>query len=806
VPPLPLDGVRVVDTTDERGEMCGRILADLGAEVVRVEPPGGAPSRRVPPWHGDRGLFFALRNLNKSSVGLDPDSPADATAWRALLGEADIWVESSRPGRAPAGMDPVAVAREVPGLVVVSVTDFGHTGPYRDHAGSDPVLVALSGMLFRAGVPELPPVLPPGNLAYDVAGVMAAFAALTGLWHRLRRGTGAHIDLSVMEACAQTTDWGLTSYSFIRQFGAYAEIRNGGGPIYNVYPCKDGYVRASVVTKREWHRIREWLGDPEFLMDPHWDTGAARIEARDVLEPLYRELFARYTKIELSMEGQRRGLGITPLLEPSDVLVAEHFARRGSFRAGPVIDGLAGPVPDGFLTIDGARAGVRSPAPEAADRAPTFSWAPRAPLPDPVPAPRPVVGGDRAPAGASAPPRPFAGIRVLDFGVAGATPEIARLLAEYGAESIRVESRLRPDLFRVIQGGEMSAVFASSNRSKQSFGVDFATSEGQDLVLELVRQADVVVENLPPGTMERLGLSWSDLSAVNSGLVMLSSQLMGRGGPWEDWRGYGANTQPVGGLTHLWSFPDTGPVGANVAFPDHVVGRLGTVAVLAGLLRRARTGAGGYIEIAQVETVLNLLGDLYLKEALEPGSVRPRGNESDRGFPWGVYPCAGEQRWCVITCRDDHDWAALVKALGSPPWATAPGLADEAGRRARAADVESHLAEWTSRRTDREVMEVLQGQGVPAGMMMYMSDEPEDPHLQARGYLREVDQTGLGPVLFEGPAFRSAAIPDVDLFPAPLLGEHTREICRDLLGMDDERVGALISRGVLFQPLEAPAG
>jgi len=392
-------------------------------------------------------------------------------------------------------------------------------------------------------------------------------------------------------------------------------------------------------------------------------------------------------------------------------------------------------------------------------------------------------------------------VRVLDFGVAGATPEIARLLAEYGAESIRVESRLRPDLFRVIQGGEMSAVFASSNRSKQSFGVDFATDEGRGLVLELVRDADVVVENLPPGTMERLGLAWPELSRVNPGLVMLSSQLMGRGGPWEGWRGYGANTQPVGGLTHLWSFPGMGPVGANVAFPDHVVGRLGTVAVVAGLLRRARTGAGCHIEIAQVETVLNLLGDLYLREALEPGSVQPRGNESDRGFPWGVYPCAGEQRWCVVTCRHDADWASLVEALGRPEWAVSPDLADVAGRRRRAAEIEAALAEWTSERTDREVMEILQAHGVPAGRMMYMSDEPGDPHLQARGYLRELDQSGLGPVLFEGPAFRSSALADVDLFPAPLLGEHTREICRNLLGLDDEQVELLISRGVLFEPL-----
>ena len=805
--PLPLDGVRVVDTADERAEMGGRILADLGAEVLRIEPPGGAPSRRLPPDADGNGLFFAVRNLGKSSATLDLASAAGRARFVELAREADVWIESSRPGRPLGGLDPAAVAAECPDLVVVSVSDFGQTGPYRDYAGSDPVLVALSGMLFRAGVPELPPVLPPGSMAYDIAGVVAALAALTGLWHRLRRGSGAHFDLSVIEACAQTTDWGLTSYSFINRLGSYAEVRNGGGPIYNIYPCRDGYVRASVVTKREWHKIREWLGNPEFLMDAHWDISANRIEARDVIEPLYRELFADKTKVELSIEGQRRGLGITPLLEPSEVLEAEHFRARAAFRRMPVVDGVDGPVPDGFFSFDGVRAGVRSAAPAAPGpdltTSPGSPWAPRQAVPDPVPDPRSPLGRPAASAPPDGRPRPFEGLRVLDFGVAGATPEVARLLAELGAESIRVESRLRPDMFRVLFGSEMSPVFASSNRSKRSFGVDFASEEGRGLIEELIRRSDVLVENLPPGTMERLGLSWAEVSRINPAIVMLSSQLMGANGPWSEWKGYGANTQPVGGLTHLWSFPDTGPVGSNVAFPDHVVGRLGTVAVLAALLGRARTGRGGHVEIAQVEVVLNFLADRYLQEALRPGSVGPRGNDSDRGFPWGVYPCAGDQRWCVVTCRDDAEWKRLADALGRPDWAADPELATEAGRRARAEEIHAGLAGWTSQRSDREAMSALQAHDVAAGMMMYISDEPSDPHLRARTYVREIDQPGLGTLMFEGPAFRSDALPDVDLFPAPALGQDTRLVCRELLGLDDALIDELLARGVLFEPLPA---
>ena len=789
---LPLEGLRVVDSTDQRGELGPRLLADLGAQVVKIEPPGGAPARRIGPRHEDHSLFWAVRNLNEDSVTVDLTAPDGEEGLRRLLSEADIWIDGGWAGverlRRSAG--------ELGQLVVVAVSDFGLDGPYRDYLGTDAVMVALSGMLFRAGVADLPPVVPPGQMAYDVAGIVAAWAALAGYWQRERTGRGELIDLSVMEACAQTTDWGLTSYSFISRFGVYGETRDGGGPIYNVYPCKDGHVRASVVTPREWHRIREWLGDPEFLMDPHWDVNAARIEARDVLEGMYKELFSTMTKTEVSAEGQRRGLGITPVLSPSDVLKVEHFAQRGAFVRTDVINGVNGPVANGLVSFTGRRAGVRAAAPTTPGPVLTargdLPWTERTRRPA-VPA---VLAGPD-PSG-----YPFRGLRVLDFGVAGAAPEVARLLAEYGADSIRVESRLRPDLFRVIMGSEMSPVFASSNRSKRSFGVDFRNADGIELIKGLIRHSDVLVENLPPGTMDAMGLGWDEVHATNPALVMLSSQLMGAGGPWESWRGYGANTQPAGGLTHLWSFPDMPPVGANVAFPDHVVGRLGTAAVLAALLDRERTGEGCHVEIAQVEVVLNLLSDLYLQEALEPGSVGPRGNESERGFPWGPFQCAGEQRWCVITCRDDGDWERLVAAMGSPAWAMDPALAIVDGRRQARDKVERGVTEWTAPREDRDVMATLQRSGVPAGIMTYISDMPKDPQLKARGYARELDQPGLGPVLFEGPAFHGSALPDVDLFPAPHLGQHTREICSDLLGLDGAAVDGLVAAGALFEALE----
>ncbi|HEV2369767.1 MAG TPA: CoA transferase, partial [Acidimicrobiales bacterium] len=364
---LPLAGLRVVDQADEKGELAGRMLADLGADVVRVEPPAGAMSRSLYPRHGDTSLYWAVRNSNKRGVVVDLDEDAGQRRLLDLLERADIWIESTRPGMlAAVGFDPAEVATRLPHLVVASLTDFGQTGPYRDWAATDDVIVALSGELFRSGLPGLPPLLVPGALAYDVAGIMGAFSALTAYFQRITTtGRGQHIDLSIMEATAQTTDWSLANYSSIRRAGGnYGEVRVGHGPVYPLYPCADGYVRLVVLSPRQWHAFRAWLGEPEILQDPHWDTLLGRMSIQhDILDPMYKEFFADRNMSELSAEAQRRGIVMTPCLHPRAVLETEHYWARGSFVEEEVEPGVRGPVVSGFYEIGGERAGFRHRAP-----------------------------------------------------------------------------------------------------------------------------------------------------------------------------------------------------------------------------------------------------------------------------------------------------------------------------------------------------------------------------------------------------------------------------------------------------------
>jgi crotonobetainyl-CoA:carnitine CoA-transferase CaiB-like acyl-CoA transferase len=777
----PLSGIRVIDQADENGELCGRLLADLGAEVIRVESVGGAASRRIPPFHGDTSLYFAVRNLGKKGVALDMESADGRRRLHDLLDAADVWIESHRAGY----LNHREVLERHPGLIITSITGFGLTGPYRDYAATDAVLIAMSGLLFRSGVPGKPPLLPPGAMACDIAGTTAAFATTAALWDRAKTGRGQHLDVSVIEAAAQTSDWALPNFSASKaRGGSYYELRSGSAPIYTMYPCADGYVRLIILNRRQWRAMRAWLGEPEVLQPDHFDHLLGRMSIQtDILDPLYAEFFKDKTKVELAREAQRRGLAMTPVLSPDEVLAADHFKARKTFRNAEVTDGVTGRVADGFFMLDGRRLGFTGRAPNIGEHnRDTF-----APMAKAAP-----------PASAAQRRRPFAGLRVIDFGIGGVGVEAGRLLAEYGADVIKIETRAHPDFIRAIFGTEMNPSFASSSRCKRSFGINLRTERGLEIIKQLIAVSDLVIENSSTGTMEKIGLGFDQMRRINPRIVLASSQLMGATGPWKDWIGFGPNSRTAGAMTWLWNFPEGGmPPGSGAIHPDHLAGRMLALGAVATLLARERGSAGGRLEVAQVEVIIGLLADLMLQAALEPGVVGPQGNLSARGAPWGVYPCAGTERWCVITVRHDNDWRRFRAAIGDPEWARAREYETASGRLEHRAELDRRVIEWTSARTDREVTDILQRAGVPAGFMMYASDMPADPHLRARGYPQPVEQPGVGAMMFEGPAFHATTIADPLVAPAPALGEHTREICRTILGMQDAEVSKLVTEGVL---------
>jgi crotonobetainyl-CoA:carnitine CoA-transferase CaiB-like acyl-CoA transferase len=400
--------------------------------------------------------------------------------------------------------------------------------------------------------------------------------------------------------------------------------------------------------------------------------------------------------------------------------------------------------------------------------------------------------------------RPLEGVRVLDFGHGGVGVQGGRLLAEYGADVIKVESRSYLDFMRAMSGGEMTPSFASSSRSKRSFGVDLKQREAIELVKRLVAQADVVIENNSTGTMAALGLGYDALREVNPAIVYVSSQLLGSRGVHADWAGYGPSAQAYGGLSHLWRFADSDPVPNMQNHPDLLAGHLVALGAIAGLHGRARSGVGVHCELAQVEVIVNLLGDLLLSEALAPGSVGPDGNDDARGAPWGVFPCAGHENWCVITVRDDREWEGLVVAMGRPAWATDRRWARAADRLAARDELGALVAEWSRPRSPDEVTAACQDQCVPAGPMRYPVELLDDPQFVSRGFPTHIDQPGAGSLIVDGSSFAASGMAPPVMAAAPALGEHTRVIARELLGLDDDEIDQLVVSGVLEVPATRP--
>ena len=790
----PLSGLRVVDLADEKGELCGRLLADMGAEVIRVEPPAGALSRRLPPFapDGETSLYFGYRNAGKRSRVIDLEAEEGRARFEDLLEQADILIESTQPGTlADLGLAAADLIERHPHLVVTSISDFGQDGPYADYQSTNMIAVAMGGMMYRAGRVEKPPVVAPGAFGYDVAGGAAAFGTLLAFWKRLQTGRGQQIDVSAMDAVANLADWSLPNFSLNPAIG----VRAGSG-VYTLYRCADGYVRMIILVLRHWRALLEWVGRPEELMDPKFDQFINRLIAMDEIVPVLENFFLDKKKVEIAREAQSRGIPATPLLLPGEVMENEHAVGRGTFTSMSMGGGLEARVPSGFLTIEGKRAGPGSGAPELGEAGEQgfSSSGDRAEIE------KVLAAGCREPEGGY----PLHGLRVIDFGVGAVGVEAARLLAEYGAEVIKIESSNAPDFIRVIMSSYMNPSFASSSRTKQSFGVDVKKEKGLELVRRLVADADILIENNGTGSTERMGFGAEDLRRINPRMVSFSSQMVGSYGPWKDWIGYGPNTHPVSGLQYLWNYPEDNesPAGSTAVYPDHFVGRIGAMAVLAGLIARERTGKGSHHDAAQFEVAIGLLGDLFARESLDPGSVHPEGNASSRGVPWGCYRCADaeQEEWCVITVRSDEEWRALRSAVGDPDWSMDPGLEQLAGRMTSRAAIEAGLEAWTRERTPREVMELLQAVGVPCGIVAHPAHHMSDPQMLHREYAKPVEQQELSTLLLEGPAFLGSDLPEVITKQAPLLGEHTREVAERLLGLSTEEIEELISEGVLEDP------
>jgi crotonobetainyl-CoA:carnitine CoA-transferase CaiB-like acyl-CoA transferase len=757
-PDLPLAGIRVLDAVPGALGSVARLLGELGAEVIRLEPSDGGVDRHVGPRVDGVSLSFVAANLGKRVAAID--LPRDHDRLVDLAREAHIFLEAGL-----RGLDAAAIRAAAPQLVLVSISDFGSVGPWRDWQASDAVLHALTGGLSRSGLPDRPPLLPPGQLAIETAATQIAVAALGAFIRTLRTGEGDRLDVSLLEAAMQALDPGF-GLNGSAQSGVPSWKQPRGRTDeryrYPILPCADGFVRLCVLAPRQWRNMFAWLGEPEEFAGPEWEKLSTRFRSTTLL-PAITRFFADKTRGQIEEEAARRGIPAAGLLDVAEAIATPQMVAREAFVPVKVAPARVLPFPNGTIEIDGHRAGIRGPAPTPFRRSP----APTNPGSSP---PKPAHFTPPPPAD-----YPLDGIRVLDMGVIVVGGESGRLLADLGADVVKVENAAFPDGQRQSRDdAPVSLTFAAGHRNKRGLSIDLKSLRGKALFLDLVRQADVLLSNFKPGTLDALGFDKATLAAANPRLIAVDSSAFGPTGPWSGRLGYGPLVRASAGLTKQWTYPtDPGSFSDTVTvYPDHVAGRIGTIGALALLIRRMRTGAGGTASVSQAEVMLG-------HKAAEIAALAARA----QGFAVMEDPeenllltCAGDDEWCIVTLRHHADRSAFAALVGEDAKA------------------------WAKARSPQDAMAQLQAAGVPAGRMVRVVELPELPGYQALGTFREATHPLLGASFqVEGAITRFERVPPPDQRPAPRIGEDSVGIVKDWLGLSDDDVAPLLADKIIEQ-------
>jgi benzylsuccinate CoA-transferase BbsF subunit len=409
---------------------------------------------------------------------------------------------------------------------------------------------------------------------------------------------------------------------------------------------------------------------------------------------------------------------------------------------------------------------------------------------------------------------PLDGIRVADFSWFGAGPICAEHLATYGATVVRVESETRVDALRTVQpfakdktGYNVSGYFNNYNAGKLDLTLNLNTEKGQELAKRLVVWADIFITNFTPRVVERWGLTYDALSEINPRIIAAYVPMQGFDGPHRDFLGFGAVLTPITGYNHLSGFPNRLPTGLGTNYPDYVINPGHTlIAILSALRHRRKTGKGQHIECTQIESSVCPLAPAILDYTVN-GRVQERaGNSIPYAAPHGAFKCGplspgssapADEQWIAIACFTDAEWEALVEAMGSPAWAKDARFGSVEGRKEHEAELEQQISAWTADKAPGELMEDLQERGVPAGVVQSAREMLADEHLKERGYYVYLDHSEAGRTAYDGPPFKLSKTPGKLRSPAPLLGEHTEQVCKEILGLSDEEIADLLVAGVL---------
>ncbi|MBI3969489.1 MAG: CoA transferase, partial [Chloroflexi bacterium] len=790
---------------DDAGAFGGALLAELGAHVVKVEP-GGAPSHGFGPFlesaSGERSsLFWLYYHAGKRLVTVDP---TDVDVLDSLLRDADVLLDDGSAGILTAqGRTPADVAAAHPRLSVVAITPFGSTGPRAGWRATDLTAWAAGGAMWLNGLPDEAPLWSPGQ-ARHMTGLWAAIGVLAAIRARRRDGRGQVIDLAQQEAVAAQTNSGwlftVCDGRLVKRMGAETPLLCPNPAVR----CRDGFVQISIVIRRQWRGLAAWLaedGAAEGFDDPKYDDSTARITERERLNDVLARWAAVWSKHDLVAEAERRDLPFAVIQTIPEVAADPALAARQFWReiTAPGGDGsIRVPRPpyrllqteDGGRRTDGATTETIGREAEGKRQSGRED-----PLPSSILGPPPSVDQLSS--------SPLAGVRVLDLSWVLAGPFCTRILADLGAEVIKVEppvsgdgARWNPPFHGRRRDPSRGGLFVDLNHNKRAIAVNLKDSRGLEIVRRLATEwADVLLENFTAGTLERIGLDPAELTAANPRLSVIRLSAYGQTGPYRDRIGYAPLMQAMSGLSAVMVYPPDRLAGLGLPLSDYNGGLHGALLALAALLGRDETGRGAIFDLSQFEAAVRLLGPALL-EGQAPTANQQVGGNRDLARDWaphGVYPAAGVDRWLALAVPSDEVWSALREALGNPDWAAAPELRTAAGRVARADRLDGLLATWTRTQSPEAAVALLQSAGVPAATVNDGEDLIErDPQLSARNYFQTIELPEHGPIPTPRLPLLFSVTPTTIRRPAPRLGEHNEEVLRNILGFSEAEVDQLI--------------
>lgn len=795
----PLAGLRVVEFGSEiAAPYCTKLLVDLGADVCKIETPTGDPLRRWGPFpdgrpHPDRSGMFEYLNSGKRGATNDLGSPQDVAWAQRLVAQADVLVENLPPGaqdRWDWGLDTDSLQRINPGLVVVRISDFGQHGPLRDRATSPLTLQAAAGWVNHRELGR-PPLQSGARIPEYVAGAYAALGALTA-----RRIAGAgeqvvEVDVSVFEALLATLPYPMLMAERLKTIGLPTNSK--AAPMLGIVRASDGWVGINCLTGQHWLDVCAMVGLPEF--GDHQIAIMLGGPERDEFFVKAQPWLDSMTVADLVELSQAMRIPAAPVTDGQSILDCPQYADRGFFVEATIGQGAE------------SRRFVRPGAPFRLSETPP---------PPPAPAPSLGAAADAEWSGV-APPRgvaaiddvtlPFAGLKVFDLSTFWAGAYLTCYLGAFGADVIKVESIQRPDGHRysgsLLREGddwyERGPLWQGTNLNKRDITLDLASQDGLALARRLAAEADVVVENFSPRVVEQFGLDYASLVKINPDVIMVRMPGFGLEGPWRDYVGWALNIEQLSGMSDATGYPDGPP--CNLQGPaDPIAGVHATVALLAALEHRDRTGQGQLIEVAQIEAGAAVTAEPVIEHSLT-GTVRHREGNRHRTYAQGVYPARTPDEWVAISIRDDDEWAAVTAAIGSTALAEDPMFVSVEARLANHDALDEVLTAWTATCEPDEVEEALSRRGVPVARVLTGDRMYDVDQLEARSFYQDIEHPITGTQRFPGWPFRITPGPARHHRTAPpTLGQHNADVL-GALGLDDERIAALRAQRVIGEKL-----